>query len=257
MTLVSWCYLPKCQGQEKRREDWRLGMGPITGDSKCTEIHVQTEHLEVAPKDLLHWLSQQSITFRRTLSSPTTPLLHSSEIFILRETKYWAERWVSLLQIWRPEQGKQSMARKRQGTTRRIARKQRKKQGRKVTTMLISVSIHPSTHSKGDLGNMVTEKCRAHPRTLVGKCRRRKTRMGLSHKSRRAQTRTLGLWVHLDTRFRELDCQFCDQIMTRLKNTEKASIFPLKSDRDSTLLAQITTCLLIWGSVPKWMLPLI
>lgn len=59
--------------------------------------------------------------------------------------------------------------------------------------MLISVSIHPSTHSKDDLGNMLTEKCRAHPRTLVGKCRRRKTGMGLSHKSRQAQTRTLGL----------------------------------------------------------------
>lgn len=54
MTIVSWCYLPKCKGQEKWREDWRLGMGPITGDSKCTEIHVQTEHLEMAPKDLLH-----------------------------------------------------------------------------------------------------------------------------------------------------------------------------------------------------------
>ena len=45
--------------------------------------------------------------------------------------------------------------------------------------------------------------------------------------------------------------------MTCLKNTENALIFPLKSGRDSTLLVQITTCLLILDSVLKWMLPLI
>lgn len=70
-----------------------------------------------------------------------------------------------------------------------------------------------------------------------GEVQEEEDRNGVKPQEQASSDQDLGTLSSPRYEIQELDCQFCDQIMTHLKNTEKASIFPLKSDRDSTLLA--------------------
>lgn len=237
----------------------RLEAGPILGDAKSTEISVHTGHSSVAPKDLS---STNITTSHQTLGKDTFffPPILSSIILRFPFERSQILSWSGSVSCTPKGRSKEDNYEKKNIGGDLENHRKPKGGTRWQRCSSLEPSIFPGWGAKVRWEILVIEKCRSHPGMLLGQgLRWRRPGIGPSHKSMHAKVRP-GPGKHFEIMEEGSSGNgwlilWWDHDL--FEEDRKSLDFPLTSGRDSTRPAPITPCLLIWGSVPKRMHPLI